>query len=152
MTSVQLIRSIQKVITDLEKNPIEGCSAGPTLDNITLWDITLFGPEGTPYTGGLFKIKMIFTNEYPFKPPKIIFETKILHCNINEKGEICIDLLKESNWNPTKKISEVLGSIVILLKHPNPSEPLNPEIAELYLNKRAIHDTTVRECVEKYAS
>jgi ubiquitin-conjugating enzyme E2 D/E len=146
------LRSIQKVITDLDKNPIEGCSAGPSSpDDITDWNITIFGPEETPYSGGIFKMNMKFTNEYPFKPPKITFVTKILHCNVNEKGEICIDILKESSWNPTKKVSEALKSIMTLLKHPNPSEPLDHEIAELYLNKRAIHDAKVRECVEKYA-
>ena len=152
MASPQLIRSIQKVITDLDKNPVNGCSAGPNTDDITIWDITLFGPEGTPYDGGIFKMKMIFTNEYPFKPPKIMFNTKILHCNINDKGEICIDILKESNWSPINKISEVLSSIITLLKHPNPLEPLNHEIAELYLNRRIIHDSTIRTCVEKYAN
>ena len=148
-----LIRSIQKVIIDLDKNHIEGCFANAiSSDDITTWNITLCGPENTPYNGGLFKMKMIFTNEFPFKPPKITFETKILHCNVSEKGEICIDILKDSSWNPTKKVSEVLISIINLLKHPNLSEPINHEIAELYLNKKDVYDKTVREYVKRYAS
>jgi hypothetical protein len=37
----------------------------------------LIGPEGTPYEGGKFKFDIKFPAEYPFKPPKINFSTKV---------------------------------------------------------------------------
>ena len=42
----------------------------------------LEGPPKTPYENGFFIFEMIFPDDFPFKPPKFIFKTKIFHPNI----------------------------------------------------------------------
>ena len=40
---------------------------------------TILGPPETPYVGGVFHLSIDIPDEFPFKPPKIKFITKIYH-------------------------------------------------------------------------
>ena len=124
------LRRIQKEYQDLLKDPPSNCSAGPQDANMFEWTATITGPEDSPYNGGVFNLKINFPVDYPFKPPKIQFVTKIYHPNISASGSICLDILKDK-WSPALTISKVLLSISSLLTEPNPNDPLVPEIAEV---------------------
>ena len=102
------------------------------------------GPQGSPYAGGVFFLNVTFPTDYPFKPPKVQFTTKIYHCNVNNNGSICLDIL-QSQWSPALTISKVLLSVCSLLTDPNPDDPLVPEIARLYKTDRQKHDGTAQE-------
>ena len=122
---------------DLGRDPPVNCSAGPTDEtNQFTWQATIMGPEDSAYSGGVFFLNINFPPDYPFKPPKVTFTTKIYHANINSNGSICLDILKDQ-WSPALTISKVLLSISSLLTDPNPDDPLVPEIANLYKNNRA---------------
>ncbi len=94
-------------------------SAGPKGDNIYEWVSTILGPPGSVYEGGVFFLDIHFSPEYPFKPPKVTFRTRIYHCNINSQGVICLDILKD-NWSPALTVSKVLLSVCSLLTDCNP--------------------------------
>lgn len=143
-------RRIEREVEEINESQIMNCSAGPIKDDIMKWSGTIFGPVGTPYEGGLFNLNIEFTDEYPFKPPKIYFTTKIYHCNINENGSICLDILNK-NWSPALTISNVLISICSLLAEPNPNDPLVPHIAEQFIKNRKLHDIQAKEYTVKYA-
>merc|ERR1739842_90741 len=89
------------------------------------------GPNGTPYEGGAFFLKIEFPMDYPVRPPKVNFQTRIYHPNVTSEGDICIDILKDQ-WNNTKSISMILSAIQCLLSKPDVSRPLRPDIAKLY--------------------
>jgi len=146
------LKRITKEYKDLQKEPVSNCSAGPKNSSDMLqWTATITGPTKTPYEGGVFFLELEFPADYPFKPPKVKFVTKIYHCNVNDKGGICLDILKDS-WSPALTISKVLLSISSLLSDPNPDDPLVPEIAQLLKSDRAKHDKTAREWVTKFAT
>ena len=108
------------------------------------------GPSDSPYSGGVFFVTITFAPDYPFKPPKVQFQTKVYHPNINSQGSICLDILKEQ-WSPALTISKVLLSICSLLTDPNPDDPLVPEIAHIYKSDRSRYEETAREWTRKYA-
>jgi len=60
------------------------------------WKGYILGPEDTVYQGGVYQIDIQLPPEYPYKPPKMKFETKIWHPNISSQtGAICLDILKD---------------------------------------------------------
>ena len=145
-------KRLKNEIKNIESNPVANCSAGPIdKENLTLWEATIFGPNGTPYDGGVFKLKIMFTDEYPLKAPQIYFVTPIYHCNINSNGSICLDILKD-NWSPALTVSNVLLSICSLLSEPNPKDPLVPEIASLLIKNKKLHDAHARDYTLQYAN
>ncbi|XP_010211527.1 PREDICTED: ubiquitin-conjugating enzyme E2 E1-like [Tinamus guttatus] len=127
------------------------CSAGPKGDNIYEWRSTILGPPGSVYEGGVFFLDITFSPDYPFKPPKVTFRTRIYHCNINSQGVICLDILKD-NWSPALTISKVLLSICSLLTDCNPADPLVGSIATQYMTNRAEHDRMARQWTKRYAT
>jgi len=110
---------IQRELIDISMEPPENCTASPKSDNIYEWCATIKGPAGSPYAGGTFLLDIHFPANYPFRPPKVVFRTRIYHCNINSSGAICLDILKD-NWSAALTISKVLLSIQSLLAEPNP--------------------------------
>lgn len=124
------------------------------------------GPGDSPFQGGVFFLSIHFPTDYPFKPPKVNFTTRIYHPNINSNGSICLDILRDQ-WSPALTISKgmlqpdrfskrdltllVLLSICSMLTDPNPDDPLVPEIAHVYKTDRARYEATAREWTRKFA-
>ena len=83
-----------KELADIGKNPLENISCGPVDEKEPMkWEATIMGPPDSPFQGGVFFLSIVFPNDYPFKPAKFKFTTKIYHPNINSNGSICLDIL-----------------------------------------------------------
>ncbi len=147
---MSVVKRIKKELDELIKDPPTHISAGPKDDDIFHWKACITGPADSPYSGGLFYLHIYFTKDYPFKPPKIKFITKIYHPNINHNGSICLDILNK-NWSPALTISKVLLSISSLLTDPNPNDPLVADIANLYKKNRKEYTRRARQYTIKYA-
>ncbi|XP_063969629.1 ubiquitin-conjugating enzyme E2-17 kDa-like [Lytechinus pictus] len=144
------LKRITKEFKDFDKEPPSNCSAGPVGDDMYHWQATIMGPPDSPYSGGVFFLSIHFPTDYPFKPPKVAFTTKIYHPNINSNGSICLDILR-SQWSPALTIAKVLLSICSLLTDPNPDDPLVPEIAKLYKTNKKKYEDAAKDWCQKYA-
>merc|ERR1719498_580741 len=140
---------LNRELKELTSNPPDMVSAQPQ-EGLFHWTGTIEGPEGTPYEDGIFFLDIKFPADYPGKPPKVKFTTKIYHCNINEKGEICLPIIKDE-WTPQKTIAQVLVAILTLMEAPNPQSPLMPDIGALYLKDKDAHDKKAASYTEKFA-
>ena len=141
-----------KELQDLQKNLPSFCSSvGPVGDDMSHWQAHIMGPADTPFTGGIFRIDIHIPRDYPFKPPKVTFRTKVYHPNINSNGNVCLEVLKDK-WCPAHTISQILLSIFSLLSVPNTEDPLVPEIAQIYNNDRRSYEETAKLWTQNYAA
>lgn len=145
------LKRLKRELEEINKDEILYCTASPIdNDDLLQWKATIIGPPDTPYHDAVFHLLLIFPLDYPFKPPKVSFITKIFHPNINSNGGICLDILKDA-WSPALTIPKILLSICSLLTDPNPNDPLVPEIAKLFLEDQDKYYDQAREFTLKYA-
>lgn len=139
------IRRLIKEMKSLQENPYSEFSIHPKPDKFLDWEGIIFGPERTPYQGGIFKFEMKFPKEYPNKPPKLQFITPLFHPNIYTDGKVCISILHEGvdqfnyesvadRWKPIHGITSILMSIVLMLAEPNLESPANVDASKMYRN------------------
>ena len=112
----------------------------------------LEGPPETIYENGYFKFNIIYSDNYPFKPPDFYFTTKIFHPNINkENGYVNVDKLKDK-WKPELSLKNIIISIQFLLKDPNIDDFENEEAVNLFRKNKKEYENTVRHYISNYAN
>ncbi|KAK8966729.1 Ubiquitin-conjugating enzyme E2 20 [Platanthera guangdongensis] len=108
---------------------------------------TIEGGKGTPYEGLSYKLSLRFPLEYPFKPPRVKFETSCFHPNVDQYGNICLDILQDM-WSSANDCRTVLLSIQSLLGEPNNESPLNSYAATLWSNQEGRDLPAFHSCGE----
>ncbi|CAL1268489.1 unnamed protein product [Larinioides sclopetarius] len=135
---------------EMIRNPPAQCSAGPLDDGLLRWRAIILGPKNSPYEGGAFLLDMNFPKQYPMKPPKVKFITKVYHPNIDFGGNICLDIL-HSNWSPALTVARLLLSICSLLCDPNPDSSLFADAGRFYRTDMEKYNEQARKWTKKYA-
>jgi ubiquitin-protein ligase len=154
MSATANLRRLQNEIASLQKNVTEYenmFKIKMVEDDMFHWEVILYGPEESLYEGYNFKLDVKLPNDYPFSAPNVKFITPIEHLNINKKGDICLDILKtKESWSPSQNIKTVIISIRVLLAYPNPDDPLNSDLAELYRRNEKEYIRKIKKCCEQY--
>eukprot|EP01027_Heterolobosea_sp_BB2_P016130 GEZU01022998.1.p1 GENE.GEZU01022998.1~~GEZU01022998.1.p1 ORF type:complete len:237 (+),score=90.75 GEZU01022998.1:163-873(+) len=123
--SPAVIKRIARELQELSKSQLEGITVIMQQDLSVIY-ADIEGPVGTPFEGGVFRMKLEFGADFPHQPPKGYFITKIFHPNVSKTGEICVNTLKK-DWNQNLGIKHILMVVRCLLIAPNPESALNEE-------------------------
>jgi ubiquitin-conjugating enzyme E2 I len=119
--------------------------------NLLTWRCKIPGKPQTEWEGGVYRLNMYFTEDYPNKPPKCQFDPVLFHPNIYPSGSVCLSILDaEKDWKPSITIPQILQGIQDLLSNPNPEDPAQEAPIRLYRQDRAQYLTRVRQEAAKY--
>ena len=155
-------KRLKKELMSMMMSGDKGTSACPAGDNMFEWTATIVAPSGTVYEGLTYKLKMVFSADYPYTAPTVTFTTPCFHPNVDGAGNICLDILKEK-WSaayvtarplllaldytipaplsfqqshlpppPRYNVKTILLSLQSLLGDPNNDSPLNVQAAGLW--------------------
>ena len=138
-----------------------GCNFGLDKNNIQRWRITMLGPRGTPYEGGLFTILAIFPDDYPIHGPEFKFENKIYHLNVdfkNNLGYICINSINawrvsgQVPGKPSYTVKQALFDIFCLFYNQGVEGAYDEKMAQLYKNNPQKFNDEAKNWTQKFAS
>ena len=144
----------------LSQSPPDGITAGPiSEDDIFIWEALIQGPEGTPYSGGIFPAELRFPRDYPLSPPSMRFVGEVWHPNVYANGFVCISILHapgddplhyeqaSERWSPIQSVEKILISVMSMLAEPNDESPANVEAAKMWRERRGEFEAKVRRNV-----
>ena len=125
-------KRIRKEIKEIEENPMHDESILlEDENNFNKLIVALPGPEGTKYENEIYEISFEIPNDYPFKEPKINFETPIDHPIFNQykNGIPIFALFYGEDWSPDKNIKDIIEKIYFYMS------PVETRI-DTYFNKK----------------
>ncbi len=84
----------------------------PLNENLFEWHFTIAGAVATPYEGGLYHGKIILPQDYPLKPPSIVFNTP--NGRFETGVTICLSITgyHPEAWQPIWGIKGALMGII----------------------------------------
>ena len=117
-------KRILKDVVKIMKNPLnnQGIYYIHDVDNLYKGYCLIIGPQDTIYAHGLYFFELEFPKDYPFSPPKVIYQTNNhnirFNPNLYRNGKVCISILNTwhgPQWTSCQTISSVLLSLITLL-------------------------------------
>ena len=121
--------------------------------NLFCWEVTIKGPEDSPYSGHYYLLTVNFPMDYPDNPPLLVMRTPIYHPNIagdnyDQNDKIGLNILTPDGWSKDFTISDVFQKLENLMKNPDLNEEfvVNKKAATLYTNDRQEYERVANEC------
>ena len=81
-------------------------------DNLLIWHFTVKGPVDSPFQGGVYHGKIVFSLDYPFTPPDIVFLTPNGRFVLNKR--ICLNntSFHPELWSPQWDVRTTVLSLI----------------------------------------
>lgn len=118
--------------------------------NLMLWHAGIPGKPDTDWEGGVYKMSLSFSEDYPSKPPLVKFVPPLYHPNVYPSGTVCLSILNEDkDWKPSVTIKQILKGVQDLLDAPNMSDPAQREPYMDLKNDPELYKRKVRQLALK---
>lgn len=91
---MQRVSRLKRELEMLQTSPPPGIACWLKDSTTDELEASILGADGTPFEGGMFRLEVFLPDRYPFEPPKVRFDTRIYHPNVDTAGRICLDILK----------------------------------------------------------
>ena len=108
------VKRLQSELMQLMMSGTSGVTAFPKGENLNEWTATIKGADKTVYEGLEYKLDMKFPADYPYSAPTVKFVTPCFHPNVDQYGNICLDILKDK-WSAAYSVQTILVSLQSLL-------------------------------------
>ncbi|XP_069107434.1 NEDD8-conjugating enzyme UBE2F-like [Argopecten irradians] len=147
-----------KEVQEMEENLPKTCKVNFGNPNqLHVFSLTITPDEGF-WHGGRFLFNVDIPEDYNIVPPQVVCNTRIWHPNINEDGEVCLSLLRQSSydslgWAPTRRLKDVIWGLNSLFSDLlNFDDPLNVDAADHYSRNKESFKSKVRDYIQMYAA
>lgn len=105
----------------LKRDPVPYITAEPLPSNILEWHYVINGPEDSPYHGGYYHGTLLFTKEFPFKPPSIYMVTPNGRFKTNKRLCLSISDFHPDTWNPAWSVATILTGLLSFMLETTPT-------------------------------
>jgi ubiquitin-conjugating enzyme E2 I len=120
--------------------------------NLMKWDCGIPGKAGTLWAGGIFKLVLEFSDDYPSRPPKCRFTPPLFHPNVYPSGTVCLSILDaDKGWRPSITVKQILMGIQDLLDTPNALDPANGEAYDLFMKSKTAYNNRIKQIAAQNA-
>ena len=147
-----MVTRIREEFEYIRQSGNSGITLNLDKNNLFCWNLMICGPEDSPYAGGLFDIRVEFTESYPNQPPAFYFLTPIYHVNIASNGAVCHTVL-DSKYDPSISVYHIILYIISMMRNPEPASYMadRAELANLYNSNRERYLENAREHTRNHA-
>lgn len=129
-------RVIQRQLIIASENDDPNIEVYAVDDQIDQWRVFIKPDDGLNKWWYLF---IEFGIDYPRKPPVFKFISVPYHPNVSKEGRICLNYL-DSAYSPSLNMINLIECIRLLMSSPNFDDPVETDIARLYLtNEEKYH-------------
>lgn len=124
-------------------------SNGDGSANLFCWEAGIPGKKGTDWEGGVYSLRIDFSNSYPSHAPVVTFTPVIFHPNVYSSGRVCLSILTDE-WRPAISVKQILMGVQDLLDTPNENSPANGQANKIYLRDKNEYKKKVKDEARKH--
>jgi len=144
-TTIQMAALRKRLTRELQEcmqEPSPYFRVWPLDESFLVWEGTIHNLPSAEHHGKKYSLTITCSENHPFKPPTVRFNSKVKCENILRNGDVCMDILY-TTWSPAITINKLMLSVTSLLTD-SPVTGLDYKEVNTYLQENRLNR------IEKY--